>query len=232
MSHDSYEYLELSESASKLEESFYLRVSQSPFKCPRWGLQSRVRPIFLWIAGSILLFSSLITVGVVWPHKNISQLPSLGLSKYLHHCGISTAEAISLGCEFDLLGYSWTPAPCLDRETSKDFKEWLLSEDRVRSPWPFYADFEGTEWIPDETSLSMKTDGSIWTTQEEHLGHCTFMMQRLHKVAVKGVNGTLRYTNWMHTKHCSLEILKGLGDPSFRDQNWLGSKFAVAFDYC
>lgn len=192
---------------------------------------SQICRVFSWSVGFVFAFVGLMVLSTFLFRK----FPLAAQDPHTYqrlHCGNTTDEAISLGCEFDLLSYSWTPGPCLDRETSEGFKDWLLSPDRQFSPWPFYADREGKEWVPDAESLSMRTGGVTWTTQEEHLGHCTFLMRRLHKVASNEARLNSRYGQYGHTVHCTKEILRGFTGPVSYDKTQLDSTFGVSFESC
>ncbi|KAF4620115.1 hypothetical protein G7Y89_g14708 [Cudoniella acicularis] len=184
------------------------------------------------IAVSILLCGLLATAFIrsydFSPHVNAS---SLGL-----HCGTSntTAEARALGCEFDLMSYSWTPKQCFDEETASEFSEWVWDSGRQEGAFPFFYDVEGKNRVQDEHALSQSLGKVIHTTQEEHLGHCTFMIRRIHRVAES--NGRLRlnsrYGKLAHSKHCSNEVLKSLQRPDLSYLGGIRSRFGVSFERC
>lgn len=152
------------------------------------------------------------------------------------NCGTSntTAEAKALGCEFDILSYSWTPQPCLDKDTATEFHEWLQEPDRKMGPFPFFYDRQGRDRLQNEEELSLAFGKTLHTTQEEHLGHCTFMMRRIHRVAES--NGRLRlnsrYGKLGHTKHCSNEVLKSLQRADLSYLDGARSRFGVSFESC
>ncbi|KAH6666766.1 hypothetical protein B0J14DRAFT_198740 [Halenospora varia] len=152
------------------------------------------------------------------------------------HCGTSntTAEAKALGCEFDLMSYSWTPKQCFDEETASEFREWVWESERQEGAFPFFYDQEGKNRVEDEHALSQSFGEVIHTTQEEHLGHCTFMIRRIHRVAES--NGRLRlnsrFGTLAHTKHCSMEVLKSLKRPDLSYLRGIHSRFGVSFERC
>ena len=146
-------------------------------------------------------------------------------------CGNTTTEAKTLGCEFDLLSYTWMPKGCIDRETSAEFEEWVRNPERQFGAWPFFADAEGKERILDIDALSERAGLKTHTTQEEHLGHCTFMLRRLQR-SQKGRTMKTALDGIDHVIHCSNEILRGLKGPNPVDINRLASIFIVSFNTC
>lgn len=131
------------------------------------------------------------------------------------HCGNTTDEAVALRCEFDLLSNSWTPKECFDAETSTEFRQWLLSPERYRQ-WPYFSDENATQWISNEEILSQRINNVIWTTPEHHIGHCIFLLRRLHRIVE--ARGTIRmnsrFGQYSHTEHCSNVTLRSLMNPS------------------
>lgn len=160
------------------------------------------------------------------------ETPRISL-KETFHCGNSTAEAKVLGCEFDILSYSWTPKQCLDTETRDEFREWLHSKDRLFRPWPFFADKDANDWIPNEETLSERVHPQFsWAPIEEHVGHCMFMMRRLYRVLEGGGNLRLnsRQGTYGHVEHCSNMVLDMIREPKAVGE--VNSHFAVTFSSC
>ena len=164
---------------------------------------------------------------------------TLALRNYENHesswkeldCGNTTTEAKTLGCEFDLLSYTWMPKECIDHKTSAEFEEWVRSPERQFGAWPFFADADGKERILDVDSLSERAGLKTHTTQEEHLGHCTFMLRRLQR-SQKGRTTRIALDGIDHIIHCSNEILKGLKGPNPIDIDRLTSIFIISFNAC
>lgn len=179
---------------------------------------------------------SLLSLGLVVTTLFRSYHSSPHTMAYNLHCGTSntTAEAISLGCEFDLMSYSWTPKPCFDEDTASEFREWVWESERHEGAFPFFYDHEGKNKVEDEQELSQSFGKAIYTTQEEHLGHCSFMIRRIHRVAES--NGRLRlnsrYGTLAHTKHCSQEVLKSLQRSDLSYLGGIHSRFGVSFERC
>ena len=146
-------------------------------------------------------------------------------------CGNSTSEARAMGCEFDVLSYTWLPKECIDYETISEFRDWIHSKDRQFSEWPFYADREGKQWIPDEVRLSEFTWRYIWTTKEEHLGHCAFMSRRLHRAALGNFRLYVRGDGVHHTIHCSEMLLDNINEP-VQGGGLLPAHLGISFGTC
>ncbi len=100
--------------------------------------------------------------------------------------------------------------------------------------FPFFYDLAGVSHVRDEHELAESFGTMIYTTQEEHLGHCTFMMRRLHRVAES--NGRMRlnsrYGTLEHTKHCSQEVLTSFKRPDPRAMGGIHARFGVSFEHC
>ena len=182
----------------------------------------------------LLVGMAIVAILLVW-FISVSTSPatteSQEMSRQQLHCGNTTAQAKALGCEFDLLSYTWLPEECIERETTAEFKEWVASPDRQFGSWPFFADRHGEEWIPDEETLSERAGLKTHTTQEEHLGHCTFMMRRMQRSKEKRMR-TVALDDMNHVIHCSNEILRGLKGPNPQDVNRLNAVFIVSFNSC
>lgn len=145
------------------------------------------------------------------------------------HCGNSTEEARALGCEFDILSYTWTPKECYDKETADEFRQWLNLPERFPRPWPFFADKNKTEWVPSEEALSERVHMMSYAPQEEHIGHCIFMMRRMHRINAGGARMNSRFGKYSHTEHCTNVTLDAaLSRLDMR----AGAHFGVTFATC
>ncbi|KAL3420220.1 hypothetical protein PVAG01_08719 [Phlyctema vagabunda] len=228
MSSAPLDYTKLPESESDLETRSHISHSGLIISAHKHK-NTLIYRLALCISVNLVFFFALIVVAsVLLSPRDESVAPTPDIDRY--DCGNSTSTATAANCEFDLLTYSYLPKPCIDRQTSMEFKEWLLSGDRAYSSWPFYADPEGREKIPDEEALSKYIGSRVWTTQEEHLGHCIFLMRRYHKIPKERF--TSFYLTYEHAVHCSNEILWGLkgGRRNGKENVGLTSYFQVGFD--
>jgi hypothetical protein len=116
----------------------------------------------------------------------------------LENCGTSPAEAVALGCSFDIMSFAWLPARCFDRELMEDF----LALRR----WEWFMDNEGVG-IADVASVFAGSYDELYVTEEYHLYHCTYMWKKMHR-AVLGGNPLDSYIgNIKHTEHCEMMLI-------------------------
>lgn len=183
------------------------------------------------ILGAIAVVSTVLVVGVVilsvGPASFLSQKNSA--HSIIQHCGNTTAQAKENGCEFDLLSYSWVPTACYDRETADEFRQWVYDPDRKRGSWPFFEDDQMTKSILDEDSLSERIHAWSFSTQEEHMGHCTFLARRLHRAIEGNLMLPSRTGSVGHTLHCTGAILDKFSQSSPLDER---SRFGVGIGTC
>lgn len=189
---------------------------------------------FFILLGVLVVFLSAVTfggdvVGSQLRHQTAMLVVDTPTSE--SPCGNTTAEARARGCEFDLLSYSWLPQKCLDRETSAEFRDWVMSSDRRHGSWPFFTDEKLTNPVPDEDALSERTMPVFtWTTWEEHLGHCVFLGRRIQRSISGGFGVDPHQGNYEHTAHCTKEVLKGIEEDQSQNPNI--SYFGVLFGKC
>ena len=129
----------------------------------------------------------------------------------------------------------WTPKPCYEAETAHEFHEWVTSDRRKFGAFPFFLDNHARVHIADEHALSKAYGQMIHTAQEEHLGHCTFIMRRWNHIAENGQSAHVIqcFASYMHTKHCSLEILRALARPDLDYKGPLpDSTFGIFLETC
>lgn len=115
-------------------------------------------------------------------------------------CGTSPAEARGLGCQFDVISFSWLPSDCYDAELVDDFLA-------LRN-WEWFYDAAGQHAIPKEEVLKGElTD--LFVTREYHNFHCTYQWRKMHRGMVKGVIDSY-IANYGHTAHCEHMLTAGL----------------------
>ena len=161
-----------------------------------------------------------------------AQVSSKAVSQLGLNCGDNIEEAKALGCEFDLLSYSWTPGDCFDRQTASEFNEWVLSDKRQLGAWPFFADEDTEQRISGEEGLSQRVGVETRTSQEEHLGHCIFWMRRMERVQEGKVRLTARGDGLNHAIHCTASLLNRLKGPNPIDLGKAHAAFVVGFNTC
>ena len=217
------------------EDGLQLNFFRSRWRSLDGRSQGQVRQLLWVICGSVLLFSSLLTVAMV-----LTKSPAVHQRVLLPNdgdCGGTPSLALAKGCEFDMLSYSWTPQSCLDRQTSDDFRDWLMNDTRETGPWPFFTDAKGRQRVSNELSLSMKTDAIVWTTREAEMGRCVFLMRRIHRAATADVVIAPGLGDSAAPLSCTQEVLRGIVDPSFyrgrdREHDRLDTSVKIAFESC
>lgn len=146
-------------------------------------------------------------------------------------CGSSLAEAVAFGCKYDIVTNNWVPEQCFDVETAEEFRAWVMGEDRLRRAWPYFRDIHAQLQVDSEETMSQLVGQRIWTTTENHLGHCTFLMRRLHRL-LDGHLESISEIDFAHTIHCSSSILRAIGRSDFEDRGKITSGFDVGISGC
>ncbi|PVH73087.1 hypothetical protein DL98DRAFT_398522, partial [Cadophora sp. DSE1049] len=113
-------------------------------------------------------------------------------------CGTSSAEAVSLGCHFDVMSFAWLPQACFDGELSHQF---LALRD-----WEWFLDSEGTHGV-DMGSVLAGEYSQLYVTQEYHMYHCTYMWRKMHRAALRGAALDGYIGSMMHTEHCEQMLM-------------------------
>jgi hypothetical protein len=107
-------------------------------------------------------------------------------------CGTSPAEARSLGCQFDVMSFSWLPSACYDAELVGDFLA-------LRN-WEWFNDTTRQHSIPKKEVLKGGLT-HLFVTREYHHFHCTYQWRKMHRGMLKGVIDSY-IANYEHTAHC------------------------------
>lgn len=117
----------------------------------------------------------------------------------LKPCGKTRDEALTRGCQFDLMSFVWimsfvwTPPACHDKELPDDFPS-------LRN-WAWYHDIKATQ-VADEHPVHQGKFDHLYVTWEYHKMHCQYMWRKLHRamMSVSRVDGYIGNSN--HTRHC------------------------------
>jgi hypothetical protein len=184
------------------------------------------RNFFLGFAAALIVFApiALLAWNVSGASSTFPESLLLAPAKGLH-CGQSVDEAISLGCEFDMVSVAWTPKECIDQTSTAEFEEWLGSEERVH-PWPFWEDRDAKKPLRGKDQLSHYAGKIIWTNLEYHIGHCAFEFRSLQR----SISGDALVKSYMkndtHTLHC-LHTMLGK-----QDFDVIDTHFNTMFGHC
>ena len=181
-----------------------------------FSLSTRQLGILCWI----LLF-------ITTASFTISMLLSRDVAHYQfsdsRSCGSTRAEAVSNGCQFDMMSFCWLHPDCFDAELTESF---LTSQ-----AWSWYSDRDPTTGIaaneiPRDVAESANYD-RLYVSWQYHLVHCVFMWKKLHR-AISSTSPIDSYIgNLHHTNHCSDNLLRQ--DLGF---NLTNTAIEVKYPYC
>lgn len=122
-------------------------------------------------------------------------------------CGNTSTSAKEAGCVFDPLGYNWVPPQCYDSATASEFRTFLHTPTLRFGAFPFFRSNDTSDRVASEEELSQRVGMKTYTTQEEHLAHCVFMLRRLERAR----EGKFRWDGkggYAHIEHCSHQVLE------------------------
>lgn len=133
--------------------------------------------------------------------------------KMIYDCGSDIASAKVADCAFDMLSHTWVPKPCYDSETDAEFREWIFNPNRTGGAFPYFlsSTLSANTHIDGIDALSaIPGDTWIWSHGEEHVGHCIFVLRRIHRA----LEGKFRWSddvaNFDHTSHCAHEMFQSI----------------------
>jgi hypothetical protein len=150
-------------------------------------------------------------------------------------CGSTISSAQAANCAFDLLSNSWLPTSCYDSETDLEFRSWILHPNRTHGAWPYFTSksLSHSTRIPDIETLSSTTGVWLWSTQEQHVGHCIFWARRIHRTLEGKVKQSMSVKNMKHSFHCANEVLDSLlGEAPLKKIEKGVVHFKVQIDTC
>ncbi len=137
-------------------------------------------------------------------------------------CGGSAAEARALGCQFDLMSFTWTPPQCHDTDLEVEFMTTPAEE-----TWRWYLDAQGDREVPIEQVREGELD-HLFVTWEFHMTHCVFMWKKLHRAMLGGKMVDSYSWEYDHTRHCGMMIL-GSQD---REWNVTHTEIRIKYAHC
>ncbi|KIX97046.1 uncharacterized protein Z520_07160 [Fonsecaea multimorphosa CBS 102226] len=121
-------------------------------------------------------------------------------------CGESPEEAVTRGCRFDVMSFTWSPAPCFDEALVTEFLESAPSSPGY---WQWWT---GTN-LTTATALGLGdvqggTFPQLYVTNEYHQYHCMYMYKKLHRALRAGAGYLDSYIgSYEHTLHCEHILL-------------------------
>lgn len=143
---------------------------------------------------------------------------------------------MALNCTFDILTYSWTPEPCIERLISSEFEKWVSSPNLQFGSFPVFYDAAVTQRVPDVYSLSLIAGvgrSSAFASHEVHLGHCVHLQRRIARIAhSQGGRFTEKNDDLLHQLHCTDMLLQKLSDLTSEDDDVLRTLTLMSFNTC
>lgn len=134
---------------------------------------------------------------------NSAELPPLDF------CGNSTSEALSRGCSFDYMMWSWYPPHC-PHYTDNLF--------RAAESFPYYKTLQDTEPIESRDLFTViENQGSVWAVKGEHLTHCVYMLLAQGQIIRDGTGFAPILVEYEHLEHCAEFLLESVR----KDDEWL-----------
>lgn len=123
------------------------------------------------------------------------------------------------------------PEYCSDPATDAEYREWVMDPTRQLGVWAFYHDDKAQNQVASEEELSNLVGSHVYTTLENHIGHCTFLARRMHRL-VNGDIAAVAHNTLPHTMHCTKVILKAMANKEQSVMPQIGSTFDVAIVPC
>ncbi|PVH91311.1 hypothetical protein DM02DRAFT_705397, partial [Periconia macrospinosa] len=114
-------------------------------------------------------------------------------------CGTTPEEALSRGCDFDLITTAWLPPSCIDYELMHEFSR--------NYAWRYFRDPEGTQTFPEEPIVLGHQVDPIWTTNAWHSTHCLYMWKKLNRALVRRTRVDGEAIKLAHTDHCTHTVV-------------------------
>jgi hypothetical protein len=210
-------------------------------ECAKTEINSVIRYFIV-----LLVLANTITLGFLGafpksslppPHTHITHSsPSKAVSpaKQNPSCGSTVSSARASNCSFDLLSNSWIPTTCYDSETDMEFRSWITNANRTHGAWPYFTSksLSPSTHIHDEATLSSMPGVWLWSTQEQHIGHCIFWAKRVHRTLQGNIRPSRSVQNMKHSFHCANEVLDSLMEAPLEKVNMGVVHFKVQFDTC
>ena len=119
-----------------------------------------------------------------------------------HLCGKSSAEALTLGCSFDQLTWSWLPPECPHYANDEFVND-------TTGPWIYYPDPYSMKPITEE-QWAQVLDGElmVFGQRREHVTHCIFNFLSIAQIVRDGsTKYTEKLVEYEHIHHCAMMLL-------------------------
>lgn len=138
---------------------------------------------------------------IVQSSKQHSCLPHSTSGVGPSSCGTSTFSAREMGCNFDIMSFSWLPPACFDEQLMQDFL------DHENGPWIWYHDQNRTQQAEREFVL-LGNYPQLYVEWDYHMAHCAFMWRKMHRAVLEGRPLDSYILDMHHTQHCERTLLR------------------------
>ena len=199
-----------------------ISLAQDPPTFKKRLCNEKILVVFYIIWTLLFLIAGVLTASVIKSLLHISTIAANhNTSILISPCGNSPTEAVSSGCHFDIMSFSWLPTRCYDAQLSSSF-------DSLRT-WKWYADSNKTTSIPHDAVMTGILS-ELYVEWEYHIRHCTAMWKKLHRAVLKeGKGGVDAYIGrYEHTLHCE-KVLLGAKDVALEELN---TKIVLKYPDC
>ena len=115
------------------------------------------------------------------------------------NCGNSSTEALSLGCEFDVMRYAWVQPAC--------YNATLSSSMFAAGDWFWSLDDERTQSIPVSDIQSARYE-TVYTNDTYHVAHCVYVWKLQIQALLQADVVDDDILNEDHTEHCIMELTR------------------------
>lgn len=160
----------------------------------------------LTVFGILTLFTLCAIIVAIYSPFLLREATSNAISPV--SCGNSSAEAISRGCSFDQLTWSWYPPHC---------PHYANEEFTRAEAWTFFLDNQGEqEATGDWWRKAMDNEVRLWGQRREHLTHCVYLMLSVAQVVRDKTPAATKMLEYKHLQHCADFMLEALR----QDKDW------------
>ena len=183
------------------DELHHFSSRKTKFSLSEWAM----RIFVLAGAALIIIAATIVVITTIRPSNHVTRETSSVNPEQILECGTTPDEARARGCVFDVMHYSWIPAPCYNASLSQQYWEVLTS-----LGIEFWNDTTKLHVLPYEEILAAKHE-FVYTSWLLHLKHCQYLLHRQIQSLVYGLPLDNLLRNESHAVHC-LEEVRHPGD--------------------
>lgn len=125
-------------------------------------------------------------------------------------CEMPPSTAMAQGCKFDILSFSWLPAPCFDGELTSQFLamkpegwKWYALDSAAPGYYNHSIQVGADDVVEiDIAEVQQGNYSSLLVTNDYHFYHCLFAWRKLHRALQGFANMDSYIVSLNHTNHC------------------------------